>query len=206
MDEGLKKILDRISSEAKEEERHILEQADKEARTILENAEKEAEEEVAAIRKQYDEKAARTRGMVKASTRISAKMKRLKAENRAIEDAFKKAKEELAKFKKTKKYPAFLEKEISTALSGGKRSAVELVVPKDDRKRFTKAFLKKLEKKTRRKIKLSKETKDMLGGVVILVPEEGVELNCSFEAKLADYREQKIFEIAHTLYPSGGGK
>lgn len=206
MEEGLQKILERIDSEAKEEEKRILGQASKEAGAILSQAEKEAEEEAAVIKKQYGEKAERTKGMVKASTRISAKMKRLKAENQAIETAFEQAKKELARFKKTKKYLVFLEREIADALSGGKKGAVQLVASRDDRKRFTSAFLKKLERKTRRKIKLSKETKDMLGGVIIIVPGEGVELNRSFEAKLADFRERKLSEIAKTLYPSGGKK
>lgn len=202
MDEGLQKILDKINSEAESEEKKIISEAEKEAEGILSEAEEKTSKEVSSIEEKYVDKAERTRGMVKASTRISAKMRRLRAENRAIDEAFEKARDELLKFKKTRKYPAFLESEIGDSLGKTGKSEVELVVSKNDKKHFTSSFLKKLEKKTGRKVKLSGKTRDLLGGAIILVPAEGIEINCSFEAKLKDFREKNTFKIAKTLYPS----
>lgn len=203
MEKGLQKILERIDSEASKEEEGILKKADDEAKAILEQAKKEAAEEVAEISKHYQEKAERTHGMVEASTRINSKMRLLKAENNAIEKAFEQAKKELAAFKKTKGYLGFLEKEITQSLKGRKKSRVQLLAAKDDHKLFSPAFLKSLEKKTGMKIGLAKDAREMLGGVIILFPDEGIELNRSFEAKLADFREQKISEVAKIIYPKG---
>jgi len=203
MERGLQKILDRIDSEASKEEEDILRKADEEAKAIIEQAKKEAAKEAADIMKNYHEKAERTNGMVKASSRISSKMRRLKAENNAIEKAFEQAKEKLAAFKKTKGYRKFLEKEITQSLNGMEKKGVQLLAAKDDQKIFSSTFLKSLRKKTGMKIELAKEPNEMLGGVIILFPDEGIELNRSFEAKLAYFREQKISEVARIIYPKG---
>ena len=82
MDEGLKKILDKIDGETTEEENRIINEAESQANEIIKSAEDEANKEAEKIIKHYEEKTKRTENMVHASTRLGEKMKRLSHVNK----------------------------------------------------------------------------------------------------------------------------
>lgn len=201
MEQGLKKIIEKILSEAKHEEARIVSEARKEADALLQQAEQEAEAEAARLDRQHKETAATIKERVKASARLSAKLRYLRAENKAIEAAFARAEKELRSFKAGRKYPDWLEKEIVAALANETATSAELAVAGSDRRLFNQAFFERLRKRLECELRLAAESRSILGGVIITIPEKSIEINRSFEAKLAACREKQITALAKILYP-----
>ena len=201
MTKGMTKIVDTIISEAKVKGIEILNLAKGNASQIVNDAKKEADNEVQTIITDYDLKSKRVIDTLGATSRMHTRKQLLMIENQLIQESFEHAIKDLIKFKKTKKYVSYLEHEIVKSLKSYNKINIELLVPKDERKHYTKTMLTKLNRSTGCKLTLSKSNVDLIGGLILVLTNDNIEINLSFESKLDTCRKEKLSKIAKLLNP-----
>lgn len=115
----------------------------------------------------------------------------LKAKREILDEIFSKAVEQI---KKSGKYSNFIEKLILDNAENGD----EVIVSKDDEKIVTSEFVSSIAQKCNKKITLSKEKGNFLGGVVL--SQGGCDKNLTLEVVMRELRGQIEPEISKDLF------
>ncbi|MCK4777663.1 MAG: V-type ATP synthase subunit E, partial [Actinomycetia bacterium] len=122
----------------------------------------------------------------------------LTEKRRGIDEAFRKAKEEILKLSDSE-YIEFLEKLILQAVEGDE----EIVLNRKDKERISKDLVESMNEKLKSKrragnIKISNEVRDIAGGFIL--KGDNVEINYSLSVIFQKIQEDEESEIAKILF------
>ncbi|MBE6555797.1 MAG: hypothetical protein E7663_06185 [Ruminococcaceae bacterium] len=218
---GLDKIIERILKDAKDRAREILEAAQRECRTTAESYADRADKTRDAIL----ERAEREGEALIARARSAAAMTRrsilLAARSAVIDEAFEGAKREI-RATDYGKYRALLSALLTSALLEEARAAresaalgdeltefdtYEVIFNAEDRELYGKAVLEDARRAAQRhigeeraaKLRLSEETADIDGGVILRYGD--IEANCSLSMLMNEMRGELEQRVSALLFP-----
>ena len=192
--EGMERIRESILAEARTQAEAIIKEAEDSVKEMEQQAEKRAEELTKNRLERAKVEAQDAQKRMLSMAELELKKQSLEAKQSIIDQAFDKT---LAKLNKLpdEKYAAMIVSVLgSVGLAGGE----ELIVPPQDRERFQKGLLKRINDKLGFELKLSDEDRGIQGGFIVKV--DGVEINNSFETLLRMEREKVESEIADILF------
>lgn len=205
MSSGAEKIVSSIMSEAQAKADAIIQEAEEEAAGILEEGEKRArmasERILESARKQADMRYQQ----IISEAKMNARRAELEAREEVIQEAFKKAEEELKNLASTsqEEYVSALRgmiKEAAVEIGGG-----DLVVSMREDDRSLDLGLDKIAaeveaetgKKTTLKVGDSIRT---IGGAVVRTEDGLIEVNNTIEARMSRFRKALRSEVARVLF------
>lgn len=192
--EGMERIRESILAEARTQAEAIIKEAEDKVKEMEIQAEKRAEELTKNRLERAEVEAQEAQKRMLSMAELELKKQSLEAKQSIIDQAFDKALVKLNNLPE-EKYAAM----IVTALgSVGIKGGEELIVPPQDREKFQKGLLKKINDKLGFELKLSDEDRGIQGGFIVKV--DGVEINNSFETLLRMEREKVESEIADILF------
>lgn len=192
--EGMERIRESILAEARTQAEAIIKEAEDKVKEMESQAEKRAEELTKNRLERAEVEAQEAQKRMLSMAELELKKQSLEAKQSIIDQAFDKALVKLNNLPE-EKYAAM----IVTALgSVGIKGGEELIVPPQDREKFQKGLLKKINDKLGFELKLSDEDRGIQGGFIVKV--DGVEINNSFETLLRMEREKVESEIADILF------
>lgn len=204
MDNGLEKISQILTGEARKEREKILGESRKKAEQILKSCGERADSKKKEILEQAKREASSFRENELAKSRMDARIALLNIKDSIADEAFGQALEKLVLLKKKKDYQKIvLNMVCKSALEG----EGELIVSEEDSGIFGKSLLSEINSrlaKKNAKVSLSKESRSMRGGFILSYPERGIELNKSFESILKESREMNVPAVAGILFEAEG--
>lgn len=192
--EGMERIRESILAEARTQAEAIIKEAEDSVKEMEQQAEKRAEELTKNRLERAKVEAQDAQKRMLSMAELELKKQSLEAKQSIIDQAFDKA---LAKLNNLpeEKYAAMI---VSALGSVGIKGGEELIVPPQDREKFQKGLLKRINDKLGFELKLSDEDRGIQGGFIVKV--DGVEINNSFETLLRMEREKVESEIADILF------
>ena len=193
---GIEKITARIKKDAGTEAEAIRREGEERAASIRAGYKAQAEENAKAAAQAGKEAAKRQEERLVSAAQMDAKKLLLAAKQACIDEAFDKAQSKLLALPDGE-YAELLAKLAVKAAKTGKE---EILLSAKDRKRVGEQVVKKVNELCKDgAMTLSKETRDMEGGLILR--EGSVEVNCAFETELRVLRESMAAEIAAILFP-----
>ncbi len=200
MDNGLEKIGQILSGDARKEREQILGESKKKAEQLLKASDERADSKKREILEQAKREASAFRENELAKARMEARVALLNTKDSIADVAFAQALEKLALLKKKKDYQKIV---LGMVCKSALEGEGELIVSEEDSGIFGKSLLSdvnsKLVKKNA-KVSLSKERRSMRGGFILSYPERGVEVDRSFESILKESRERNMPSVAGILF------
>lgn len=192
--EGMERIRESILAEARTQAEAIIKEAEDSVKEMEQQAEKRAEELTKNRLERAKVEAQDAQKRMLSMAELELKKQSLEAKQSIIDQAFDKT---LAKLNNLpeEKYAAMI---VSALGSVGLKGGEVLIVPPQDREKFQKGLLKKINDKLGFELKLSDEDRGIQGGFIVKV--DGVEINNSFETLLRMEREKVESEIADILF------
>ena len=192
---GIEKITARIETDAKAEVAGILREAEEKAAAIRAQYESQAAQESKAAAEAGREAAKRQLERLESAAQMDAKKQLLAAKQDALNSAFDKAQAKLLALP-DEEYADLLAKLAVKASRSGKE---EIILNAKDRKRVGEKVVSKANAlKKGAAMTLSKETRDMAGGLTLR--DGSVEVNCAFETQMRVLREEMAAEVAGILF------
>ena len=192
--EGMERIRESILAEARTQAEAIIKEAEDKVKEMEIQAEKRAEELTKNRLERAEVEAQEAQKRMLSMAELELKKQSLEAKQSIIDQAFDKALVKLNNLPE-EKYAAMI---VSALGSVGIKGGEELIVPPQDREKFQKGLLKKINDKLGFELKLSDEDRGIQGGFIVRV--DGVEINNSFETLLRMEREKVESEIADILF------
>lgn len=192
--EGMERIRESILAEARTQAEAIIKEAEDKVKEMEIQAEKRAEELTKNRLERAEVEAQEAQKRMLSMAELELKKQSLEAKQSIIDQAFDKALVKLNNLP-DEKYAAMI---VSALGSVGIKGGEELIVPPQDREKFQKGLLKKINDKLGFELKLSDEDRGIQGGFIVKV--DGVEINNSFETLLRMEREKVESEIADILF------
>ncbi len=192
--EGMERIRESILAEAKAQTESIIKEAEEKAKEMEKNAVKKAEEDTKNRLVRAEEEAKEAQRRMLSMAELDLKKQSLGVKQSLLDRAFDGALDRLKDLPEEK----YIEMMVSVLKNAGLKGGEELIVPPEDRERFRKGLLEKLNGKLGFELKLSEEVRSMQGGFIVKV--NGVEINNSFETLLRMEREKIETEIAEILF------
>lgn len=192
--EGMERIRESILAEARTQAEAIIKEAEDKVKEMEIQAEKRAEELTKNRLERAGVEAQEAQKRMLSMAELELKKQSLEAKQSIIDQAFDKALVKLNNLPE-EKYAAMI---VSALGSVGIKGGEELIVPPQDREKFQKGLLKKINDKLGFELKLSDEDRGIQGGFIVKV--DGVEINNSFETLLRMEREKVESEIADILF------
>lgn len=192
--EGMERIRESILAEARTQAEAIIKEAEDKVKEMEIQAEKRAEELTKNRLERAEVEAQEAQKRMLSMAELELKKQSLEAKQSIIDQAFDKALVKLNNLPE-EKYAAMI---VSALGSVGIKGGEELIVPPQDREKFQKGLLKKVNDKLGFELKLSDEDRGIQGGFIVKV--DGVEINNSFETLLRMEREKVESEIADILF------
>ena len=193
---GIEKITARIESDTRAEVEAILREAEAKAEAVRTDYRAKAEAEAKAAAEAGREAAKRQGERLESAARMAAKQELLSAKQACLDEAFTQAKKKILALSDGE-YADLLAKMALRASKSGKE---EILLSATDRRRVGEQVVKKVNELCKDgAMTLSKETRDMEGGLILR--EGSVEVNCAFETELRVLRESMAAEIAAILFP-----
>ena len=192
---GIEKITARIETDAKGEIAEILREGEAKAAQIRASYQTQADaaaKEAAAAGK---EAAQRQAERLESAAQMEAKKMLLAAKQSCLNEAFEKAHKDLLSMPDDK-YADLLAQIAAKASRSGKE---EIILSAKDSKRVGAQVAEKANALVKGgKLTLSKETREMDGGLIL--KDGQVEVNCAFETQLRVLREDMTAEVAAILF------
>jgi V/A-type H+-transporting ATPase subunit E len=195
---GLEKILKHIESEAASSAKELLEKAKAEADKIVAEAKAEGEQKSAEIYRQAELEAAALLNRNESAARSKEKRMILDAKQKMISAIIESSKKTLVKLPDEKYFDVILKmiKRYALEKSG------QILFSDSDLKRlpenFEQAVNNAIADKKGAKIKISRETRDINGGFILVYGE--IEENCSFDALFSDKIEVLEDKVRKVLF------
>ena len=203
-EERIKQMVDDILKNAKIEADKILKDANEQTKEILQRGQDAAEKEKNSILETESKKVTEIEKQQIASINLQARKEILQKKEDEIKIAFGLAETELRNFHKKAAYAKVLEALIiegGTAIAGG---AISIKTRKGDAPKIkdltsiAKAITKACGNKCT--LKISKETIDAMGGVILQTEDETITIENTFEARLEQKYRIIRTEVAKTLF------
>lgn len=203
-DERINLMVEDIIGNAKIETNKYLTEAKEQIKEILEKgkitAEKEKEEIIETEAKQIKE----LEKQQISSINLKARRELLQKKEEEINQVFNLAKEELKKFPKKEAYKKILQTlivEAGTAIGGGN---IIIKTRKEDKNILSDlaGLAKEITKVsgTKSTLKISKDTIQSIGGVIVQLEDESITINNTFEARLEQKYRTIRTQIARKLF------
>ncbi|MEM0475248.1 MAG: V-type ATP synthase subunit E family protein [Candidatus Norongarragalinales archaeon] len=192
---GIERVEKAIIAQAERKAAEIVAEAQRRAGEILAKSDEEANALERKTLGEAERQAELVRERALADARMQASNELVAAKNKAFDAVFEVALAQLVSWKKKKPndYRRWVSKLVAKAARG--KSGVELVFASDDAKLF-----KAVQPLSKFKTVFSN---DLSGGVIVRLPGENVEVDESFEQKIANARVASAVEVARVLF---GGK
>lgn len=192
---GLEKITDRITADAREKAADIVAQAKTRAEEITAEYQSRADALLADERAKAETLAAQTAQRAEAAGGLEGRKWILSAKQQLLEDTFTLALDKLCALSK-EEYTALLTKLLTRAAQGGE----EVIFNQADRALVGKdAVTAANEALKDGRLTLSEETRDIKGGFIL---KSGlVELNCALETLVEQEKEAMSVSVAAHLFP-----
>ena len=206
MSDGADKIVSSIISEAQSKADAIIQEAEKEAALIAEEGQKEAALEKEKILENAKKQSAMKYQQLISEAKMNSRRAELEAREELIENAFKRAEEELKKIASTDsdEYKESLKKiieEASIEIGGGD---LILSLKEDDVakvKDAIPAIEKDIEKSTGTKTTLEiGENINTIGGAIVKTKNGEIEVNNTIEARTLRFKKVLRSEVAKVLF------
>ncbi|NPE07305.1 MAG: hypothetical protein GNW80_03395 [Asgard group archaeon] len=203
-EERIKQMIDDILKNAKIEADKILKDANEQTKEILQRGQDAAEKEKNSILETELKKVTEIEKQQIASINLQARREILQKKEEEIKIAFDLAETELKNFPKKAAYAKVLEALIiegGIALDGG---VISIKTRKGDATKIkdltsiAKAITKACGNKCT--LKISKETIDAMGGVILQTEDETITIDNTFEARLEQKYRLIRTEVANTLF------
>ncbi len=198
---GIEKITARIEADAKAEVAGILREAEEKAAAIREQYKTQAQAEAKAAAEEGKAAAKRQAERLESAAQTDAKKRLLEAKQDGLDEAFSRAQKKLLGLGDGE-YADLLARIAAQAARSGQE---EIVLNDKDRKRVgsqvvdkANALLTASGRTGKAELKLSKETRDMAGGLTLR--DGNVEVNCAFETQLRVLREEMVAQVAGILF------
>ncbi len=198
---GIEKITARIEADAQAEVAELLREAEEKAAAIREQYKAQAETQAKAAEADGKEAAQRQAERLESAANMEAKKRLLKAKQDCLNDAFDQAQAQLLALPDAE-YADLLAKLAVKAARTGKE---EILLNARDLKRVggqvvdkANALLTTAGKTDKVALTLSKETREMAGG--LMLRDGNVEVNCAFETQLRVLREEMAGQVAGILF------
>lgn len=200
----IKQMVDDILKNAKIEADKILKDANEQTKEIVQRGQDAAEKEKNSILETESKKVTEIEKQQIASINLQARREILQKKEDEIKIAFDLAKTELTNFHKKAAYAKVLEGliiEAGTAIGGG---VISIKTRKGDATKIkdltsiAKAITKACGNKCT--LKISKETINAMGGVILQTEDESITIYNTFEARLDQKYRLIRTEVANTLF------
>ena len=191
---GIERITERISGDARKESEQILAEARSRAEEILSGYRAQAEAEGKELRERGARAAAEREERLAGTAQMEARKTILAARQEVVEAAYVRALDRLCSMPEAQ-YVDALAALLTEASSTGTEEAV--FSAKDQK--AGKAAVAKADAASGKKIALSKETADIRGG--FLLKGKNVEVNCAFETLVRLQKTETAGAVAKLLFP-----
>ena len=203
-EERIDQMVEDIISNAKLEASKFTKEAKQQTQEILEKAKAVAAEEKENIIETESKVVKELEKQQISSINLQARREILQKKEDEISKAFTSAKDALAKFASKPAYTKVLENlivEAGIAIGGGNLLVKARKEDKTKLKDLT-TIAKEITKKsgTKSSIKLVKETINSIGGVIVLVDDESITIDNTFEARLEQKYRSIRTEVAKSLF------
>ncbi|NYB51501.1 MAG: V-type ATP synthase subunit E [Methanobacteriaceae archaeon] len=206
MSAGTEKIVSSIMSDAQVKAESILAEAEKEKQSILSEGEAQAAAEKEKILENAQKTAQMRYQQIISEAKMNSRRMELEAREEVIEEAFKKAEEQLKQIASSDatEYKTSLEKVITEAgveIGGGDL----IVLVKESDKDKIKGSLPSLEKtisdKTSKPTKLEMgEAINTIGGAIVKTKNGEIEVNNTIEARMLRFKKSLRSKVAGILF------
>lgn len=197
---GIEKITARIETDAKSEIAEILREGEAKAAQIRSGYQAQAEAAAREAAAAGKEAAQRQAERLEGAAQMEAKQMILAAKQSCMDAAFDKARQKLLALPESE-YAGLLAKIAARSARSGRE---EIILSAGDRRKVGEQVTAKANallgesKKVKAALKLSDETREMDGGLIL---KDGlVEVNCAFETQLRVLRESMTAEVAAILF------
>ncbi|MEA3369315.1 MAG: V-type ATP synthase subunit E [Candidatus Ratteibacteria bacterium] len=189
---ALEDILKKIRSDAGEKRAEIKEAALVSAGRREEEQKKRGETLKKDTLAKFRQEAAKERERIVVNTRIQIKKEILSHKQQFISEVFLSGLNGIKKSKE--RYQAFLERILSRFARGEE----EIILSSRDRENFSGKWLEAFNRKNRLKLKYSKESGKISGGIIVRAGKK--EINASLETLIKEIRDRYEAQIAKILF------
>ena len=203
-EERINQMVEDIVSNAKVEADQLLNESKKQVKEILQRGKDAAEKEKMTIIENESKKIVELEKQQIASINLQARRDILQKKEEEIKKAFDKAQVELQGFTKKAEYPKVLEGliiEAGAAIGGGD---LVILTRKEDKTKvkdlatISKSITKICGNKC--SLKISKDSINAIGGIVIQAADESIRMDNTFEARLEQKYGKIRAEVAKKLF------
>jgi len=194
---GIEKITAKIEAEAQAEIDQILSDAQAEAERITQDYRRQAEEEARQTAARNEKAAAEREERLVSVAQMESRKVKLGAKQEMVEKAFRLALEKLSAMPR-EQYTEVLADLMVRASSTGKE---EVILSKKDHDTVGKAAVEKANQASGKSLKLSRETREIPGGLIL--KDRSVEVNCAFDTLVRLQKAETAGAVAKKLFPEG---
>lgn len=199
VDSKVEKIIHRIEEDTEAKARALTKEAEGKARAIISEAEGKAAETRSGIVGRGEREAEQERQRILANAKLRERKAKLDAKEEVITAAFSLAEEKLKEAASGKEYQAALKNLLQEAVASLGSGSLVVMGRKEDAKHL-KEVLPAVAKESRASLKLSNETISAAGGVIVKTEDGRVEVNNTFETRLARLRDDLRPAVSKILF------
>lgn len=181
---GLVAIASEILEDVQNESEKIIREAETKAKEILKQSKTEAEKRHADSIAEAKQKSEQEYNKTKSLTAIEIRNIHLQAKEEQLNSVFEEAVAQLKKFVDSKNYSNFLLSFVEEAAKNIESDNLVIYVNSKDQKLFKTSQLEDLSKKLDKKLTLSKETIECMGGCIVKTPDGKLSHDNTFENRL----------------------
>ena len=192
---GIEKITGRIAADAQAEAERVLSSAREEAAQITAKYKSQADAESADLAAKNAKAAVEREERLVSVAQMEARKVLLSAKQEMVEKTYALALEKLCKLPENR-YTEVLAALLVRASSTGKE---EVILSEKDRKRVGEAAVAKANQDGGKKLTLSRETREILGGFIL--KDRNVEVNCTFDTLVRLQKAETAGAVAKKLFP-----
>ena len=181
---GLVAIASEILEDVQNESEKIIREAETKAKEILKQAKTEAEKRHADSVAEAKQKSEQEYKKTKSLTAIEIRNIHLQAKEEQLNSVFDEAVARLKKFVDSKNYSNYLLSFVEEAAKNIESDKLVIYVNSKDQNLFKTSQLEDLSKKLDKKLTLSKETIECMGGCIVKTPDGKLSHDNTFENRL----------------------
>ncbi|MBI4344387.1 MAG: hypothetical protein HY555_02250 [Euryarchaeota archaeon] len=195
VDSKVEKIIHRIEEDTEAKAKALTREAEGKARAIISEAEGKAAETRSGIVGRGEREAEQERQRILANAKLRERKAKLDAKEEVIKEAFGLAEEKLKEAASGKEYQAVLKNLLQEAVASLGSGSLVVMGRKEDAK-----HLKEVLPAVAKGLKLSNETISAAGGVIVKTEDGRVEVNNTFETRLARLRDDLRPAVSKILF------
>lgn len=199
VDSKVEKIIHRIEEDTEAKAKALTREAEGKARAIISEAEGKAAETRSGILGRGEREAEQERQRILANAKLRERKAKLDAKEEVIKEAFSLAEEKLKEATSGKEYQAVLKNLLQEAVASLGSGTLVVMGRKEDAKHL-KEVLPAVAKESGANLKLSNETINAAGGVIVKTEDGRVEVNNTFETRLARLRDDLRPAVSKILF------